>query len=119
MKPEDLKNLRIKKGVSRLWLGVAAFAGAAIAFLGDPERGGARREAAVRQVSGAAKSVTERAGRWRNIVTARLSQPAEDKLPAQVTVPIDPGGSAKAKPPSKTSAPQAAEARTEIKKTEA
>jgi hypothetical protein len=115
MKPQDSKNLRMKKGVSRLWLGVAAVVGAVGAYLGDPERGGARREAAVRQVSGATKAATERARHWRDVVSARLSRPAEDKLPEQVTVPVEPGIAATAKPPSKT-APKAAEASAETKK---
>jgi hypothetical protein len=116
MKPQDSKNLRLKKGVSRLWLGVAALVGAVGAYLGDPERGGARREAAVRQVSGATKAATERARRWRDVVSARLSRPAEDKLPEQVTIPVEPGASAPAKPPS-TSQPQPAEASADTKKT--
>jgi hypothetical protein len=120
MKPQDSKNLRAKKGVGRLWLGVAALVGAVGAYLGDPERGGARREAAVRQVSDAAKAATERARRWRNVVSARLSRPAEEKLPDQVTIPTDPGSAAPAKPPSakrpSSSVPQAAEASAETKK---
>jgi hypothetical protein len=118
MKRQDSKNLRMKTGVSRLWLGVAAVVGAATAYLGDPQRGGARREAAVRQVSNATKSITERAGRWRNVVSARLSRADEGRLPEQVTVPSDPGGTAKAKPLSR-SAPQPAETRAETKKPEA
>jgi len=117
MKQDDSKNLRVKTGVSRLWLGVAAVVGAATAFLADPQRGGARREAAVRQVSNVTKSVTGRVGRWRNVVSARLSRPEEGRLPEQVTVPTDPGGAAKAKPPS-TSVPKP-EARVETKKPEA
>ena len=34
MKSQDPKNLRAKTGVSRLWLGVAAVVGAAVAYLG-------------------------------------------------------------------------------------
>jgi len=117
MKQDDSKNLRMKTGVSRLWLGVAAVVGAATAYLGDPQRGGARREAVVRRVSNATKSVSERVGRMRNVVSARLSRPEEGRLPEQVTVPTDPGGAAKAKPPS-TSAPKP-EARAETKKPEA
>src|ERR1700682_2670661 len=90
MKGQDSKNLRMRTGVSRLWLGVAAVVGAATAYLGDPQRGGARREAAVRQVSNATKSVTKRAGRWRDVVSARLSRTEEGRLPEQVTVPTEP-----------------------------
>ena len=118
MKGQDSKNLRMKTGVSRLWLGVAAVVGAATAYLGDPQRGGARREAAVRQVSNATKSVTKRAGRWRDVVSARLSRTEEGRLPEQVTVPTEPAPAPKAKPPS-TSAPQPAEATAETKKPEA
>jgi gas vesicle protein len=89
MAMKDAKNSGMKKGVSRVWLGVAALVGAATAYLGDPQRGGARREAAVRQVSSAAKTVTERAGRWRNVVSSRLSRGSDDKLPEQVTVPTE------------------------------
>jgi hypothetical protein len=105
----------MKTGVSRLWLGVAAVVGAATAYLGDPQRGGARREAAIRQVSNAAKSVTERAGRWRSVVSTRLLGAEEGRLPEQVTVPTDPGGAARPKRPS-TDAPKPAEARAETKK---
>ncbi len=118
MKTPQLKNSSSKRGLSRLWLGVAALIGAAGAYLADPERGGARREAAVRQVSGAAKSVTQRGGRWRDAVGARLSRPAaEDKLPEQVSVPTDPGP-APVKPPS-TSVPEVTEASAKTKKTDA
>jgi hypothetical protein len=117
MKPQDSKNLGMKKGVSRLWLGVAALVGAVGAYLGDPERGGARREAAARQVSGATKAATERARHWRDVVSTRLSRRAEDKLPEQVTVPVEPGISTPAKPPSK-STPKPAEANAETKKSE-
>jgi len=117
MKQQDSKNLRMKTGVSRLWLGVAALVGAATAYLGDPQRGGARREAAVRRASNATKSVTERVGRWRNVVSARLSRAEEGKLPQQVTVPTHPGGAAEAKPPP-TSVPKP-EGRAETKKPEA
>jgi len=41
MKSRDQTNVRAKTGMSRLWLGVAAVAGAAIAYLGDRERGNA------------------------------------------------------------------------------
>ena len=104
----------MKTGVSRLWLGVAAVVGAATAYLGDPQRGGARREAAIRQVSNATKSVTERAGHWRSVVSTRLLRAQEGRLPEQVTVPTDPAGAAKAKRPS-TSAPRPAEAKAETK----
>jgi hypothetical protein len=117
MKRQDSKNLRMKTGVSRLWLGVAAVVGAATAYLGDPQRGGARREAAVRRVSNATKSVTERVGRWRNAVGARLSRAEEGRLPEQVTIPTHPSAAAKAKPPS-TSVPKP-RARAETKKPEA
>ncbi len=100
MNSQKLKDSSSRTGISRLWLGVAAVVGAAGAYLADPERGGARREAAVRQVSDAAKTVTARAGRWRDAVSARLSRPAEDKLPEQVTVPTHPGGAVPVKPPS-------------------
>jgi hypothetical protein len=116
MKRQDSRNSGMKKGVSRLWLGVAALVGAVGAYLGDPERGGARREAAVRQVSGAAKAATERTRHWRDVVSARLSRPAEDKLPEQVTVPTDPPSAAPAKPPS-TSVPQTFEPSAETKET--
>src|SRR5207245_2077743 len=46
MKSQDRTKLRAKTGISRLWLGVAAIAGAAIAYLGDQERGKARRPVA-------------------------------------------------------------------------
>jgi hypothetical protein len=105
----------MKRGVSRLWLGVAALVGAVGAYLGDPERGGARREAAVRQVSGVAKAATERTRHWRDVVSARLSRPAEDTVPKQVTVPTDPGGGAPAKPPT-TTVSQVAETSAETKK---
>ena len=94
MKLQDLKNSRAKTGVSRLWLGVAAVAGAAIAYLGDPERGNARRQAALRQLSGAAQGAADRTGRWRKVVSARLPGQAQSQPPAQVTIPSEPEGAA-------------------------
>jgi len=128
MKSQGSKTTSAKRGVSRLWLGVAAVVGAAGAYWADPQRGGARREAAVRQVSSAAKSAAERARRWRDAVSARLSRAAGEKLPEQVTVPTDPRGAATAKPdpvagaapkPPLTSAAKPAEGSAETKKTQA
>lgn len=129
MKSEQSKTSFAKRGVSRLWLGVAAVVGAAGAYLADPERGGARREAAMRQLSGAAKSAAERTGRWRDAVSARLSRSAKVRLPEQVTVPTDAGSAASAKPMDAagpvtakrpaTSVPKPEEASAEPKKTDA
>ena len=96
MKSQEVKNSRAKNGVSRLWLGVAAAAGAAIAYLGDRERGGARRQAALRQLSEAARTAADRTSRWRKLVSARLPGRTQSQTPAQVTVPTEPGGSATA-----------------------
>jgi hypothetical protein len=100
-----LKNLRAKTGVSRLWIGVAAIAGAAIAYLGDPERGGTRRETALRQLSGTAQAAADRTRGWRQLLSARLPGRAQGKPPAQVTVPTEPGGAATA--PSRSKKPGA------------
>jgi hypothetical protein len=96
MKSQDLKNLRAKTGVSRAWLGVAAVAGAVVAYLGDRDRGNARRQAALRQISGATQAVAERTSGWRKLVSARLPGRAQGQLPAQVTVPTEPAGAATA-----------------------
>ena len=90
MKSQDRTKLRAKTGVSRLWLGVAAIAGAAIAYLGDQERGKARRQAALRKLSGAAQAAAGRTSRWRQLVSERL--PGQGQPPPQVTVPSEPGG---------------------------
>src|SRR5256885_8755621 len=92
MKSQDVKNSRARNGVSRLWLGVAAAAGAAIAYLGDRERGSARRQAAFRQLSGAAQTAADRTSRLRKFVSRHLPGRTERHLPAQVTVPTEPGG---------------------------
>lgn len=115
MKLQDLKNSRAKAGVSRLWLGVAAVAGAAIAFLGDPERGNARRQAAVRQLAGAAQAAADRTSRWRNLVSARLPGRSQGQPPAQVTLPSEPGSAATARSRSKRVVPPA-QAGAETKK---
>jgi len=115
MKSQDVKNSRAKSGVSRLWLGVAAAAGAAIAYLGDRERGGARRQAALRQLSGAAQAAADRTSRWRRLVSTRLPGRAQSQAPAQVTVPTEPGGSATAPSRSK-SVERPAETAAETKK---
>src|SRR4030081_2425138 len=94
MKSQDVKNARAKSGVSRLWLGVAAAAGAAIAYLGDRERGNARRQAALRQLSGAAQAAADRTSRWRTLVSSRLPGRAQGQPPAQVTVPSEPADAA-------------------------
>ena len=101
MKSQDVKNSRAKNGVSRLWLGVAAAAGAAIAYLGDRERGSARRQAALRQLSGAAQTAADRTSRWRKLVSRHLPGRIQSQPPAQVTVPTEPGGSATPPPRSK------------------
>jgi hypothetical protein len=99
MKSQDLKNLRARTGMSRLWLGVAAVAGAVVAYLGDRERGTARRQAALRQLSGAAKTAADRTSRWRKAVSARLPGRTEGQPPAQVTIPTEPAAAAPAKKP--------------------
>jgi hypothetical protein len=115
MKSQDLKNLRAKSGVSRLWLGVAAVAGAALAYLGDRERGNARRQAALRRLSGAAQAAADRTSRWRKFVSARLPGQGKGQLPAQVTVPSETGGPATPRSrPKSTQRP--AEAGAEINK---
>ena len=111
MKSEDLKTSRTKTGVSRLWLGIAAVAGAAIAYLGDRERGNARRQAALRQLSGVAQAAADRTTRWRMLVTSRL--PGR----AQVTVPSEPADAAPAPSRSKRGERQE-DAATDTKKPE-
>src|SRR5437016_5790204 len=96
MKSQDVKNSDAKNGVSRLWLGVAAAAGAAIAYLGDRERGSARRQAALRALCRAAHTVADRTRRWRKLVSTRLPGSTQSHAPAQVTVPTERGGSATA-----------------------
>ena len=104
MKSQDSKNSRAITGVSRLWLGVAALAGAAIAYLGDRERGNARRQAALRQLSGVAQAAAQRTTRWRTLVTSRLPIRVQGQPPAQVTVPSEPADPATA--PSRSKAPK-------------
>ena len=118
MKSIQAKKSSAGKGISRIWLGIAAVAGAAAAYLADPQRGGARREAAVRQVSGAAKSATELAGRWRGVVSARLARRDEGKRPEQVTLPTPSVEAATAKLPTITM-PTPAESSSESTKPEA
>jgi hypothetical protein len=89
MKSQDLKTSRAQRGVSRLWLGVAAVAGAAVAYLGDRERGNARRQAALSKLSGAAQLAADRTTRWRTLVSSRLPGRAKGQPPAQVTVPAE------------------------------
>ena len=96
MKSQDLKNLRGRTGVSRVWLGVAAVAGAAVAYLGDRERGNARRQAALRQLSGVTQAVAERTSGWRKSISVRLPGRGGGQLPAQVTVPSEPAAAATA-----------------------
>ena len=114
MKSQDLKASRAKTGVSRLWLGVAAIAGAVIAYLGDRERGNARRQAALRQLSGAAQAAADRTARWRTLVSTRLPGRAQRHAPAQVTVPSEPADSATA-PSRSRRAEQNAEAGAETR----
>jgi hypothetical protein len=116
MKSQDTKNLRAKSGVSRVWLGVAAVVGAAVAYLGDRERGNARRQAALRQLSGAAQAAAQRTTRWRTLVSSRLPGRAQGQPPAQVTVPSEPAGAATATSRSKRverNAKAAAETKTD------
>src|SRR5437588_407759 len=110
MKSQDVKNSRARNGVSRLWLGVAAAAGAAIAYRGDRERGSARRQAAVRQLSGAAQAAADRTSRWRNSGTARLPGQAQSRARLPGTAPTDAGGAATETPRSQRAerAPEAA-----------
>ena len=115
MKSQDLKNSRAKTGVSRLWLGVAAVAGATIAYLGDRERGNARRQAALRQLSGAAQAAANRTTRWRTLVSSRLPGRGQGQPPAQVTVPSEPAD-APAAPSRSKRAERNAETTAETKK---
>src|SRR5438874_5679233 len=87
MKSQDEKNSRAKNGMSRLWLGVAAAAGAAIAYLGDRERGSARRQAAFRQLSGAAQTAADRTSHWRKLVSRHLPCRTQSHVPARASVP--------------------------------
>jgi hypothetical protein len=89
MKSQDGKTSRAKTGVSRMWLGVAAVAGAAVAYLGDRERGKARRQTALRKLSGAAQAAADRTTRWRTVISSRLPGRAHELPPAQVTVPSE------------------------------
>ena len=89
MKSQDEKSSRAKTGVTRAWLAVAAVVGAAVAYLGDRERGKARRQAALRQISGAAQAAADRTTRWRAVVSSRLPGRAQQP-PAQVSVPTEP-----------------------------
>ncbi len=89
MKPQDLKDPRKKTGISGLWLAVAAAAGAAIAYLGDPERGTARRQAATEQISGLTQTASKQTSRWRQLISARLGGKAEQQPPQQVAIPQD------------------------------
>jgi hypothetical protein len=111
MKSQDQTKVRAKTGVNRLWLGVAAAAGAAIAYLGDRERGKARRQAALRQLSGAAQTAADRTSRWRKLVSGRL--PGR----AQVTVPSEPADAPEA-PSRPKRAERKAEAAADTKKPE-
>ncbi|MDQ6946001.1 MAG: hypothetical protein M3256_06940 [Actinomycetota bacterium] len=89
MKPQDLKDPRKKTGVGGLWLAVAAAAGAAIAYLGDPERGTARRQAAAEQISGLTQTASKQSSRWRQLISARLGGKAQQQPPQQVAIPPD------------------------------
>ena len=114
MKREDLKNLGKKTGVSRLWIAVAAAAGAAIAYLADPERGTARRQAAGQQLSGLTQAASERTSRWRQLVSARLSGKSKEQPPQQVVLPQDErSASHEAPAPSTGTAPSVGNAETE------
>jgi hypothetical protein len=117
MKSQDLKNSRAKTGVSRLWLGVAAMVGAAVAYLGDRERGNARRQAALRQLSGAAHTAADRTTRWRTSVSSRLRGRAQGQPPAQVEIPTEPASAAPAVSRSKRAA-RSEEPAAETKKPE-
>jgi hypothetical protein len=117
MKPQESKDSRMKRRVSRVWIGLAAVTGAAIAYLADPERGRARREAAARQISGAAQAAADRTSRWRNLVSSRLPGQSRDQLPEQVAVPSEPGVS-KAAPSRAKSVERPAETGADTKKAE-
>ncbi len=116
MESQDLKKSSTKSGVSRYWLGVAAVAGAAIAYLGDRERGSARRQTALRQLSSAAQAAADRTTRWRTVITSRLPGRAKEQPPAQVTVPSEP--SAVAAPSRSKRAERNAKAAAEPKEAE-
>jgi hypothetical protein len=98
MKSQDPKSMRAKTGVSRLWLGVAALVGAAVAYLGDRELGNARRQAALRQLSGAARAASDRTTRWRTLVSSRLPGRVQRQPPEQVAIPTEPATAETKKP---------------------
>ena len=89
MKPQDSKDPNKRTGVSGLWIAVAAAAGAAIAYLGDPERGKVRRQAAGQQLSGLTQAASKQTSRWRQLIGARLGGQAEQQPPQQVVIPPD------------------------------
>lgn len=112
MKPQNMKDPRRKTGVSGLWLAVAAAVGAAAAYLGDPERGNARRQAAARHLSGVGQAATQRTSRWRQLVSARLSGKSQGKPPEQVVIPHDePSASQESPPPPTGAAPPVSNAK--------
>ncbi|MEO6797762.1 MAG: hypothetical protein ABI401_08230 [Candidatus Dormibacter sp.] len=89
MKPKDLKDLRKETGVSRIWLPIAAAAGAAVAYLVDPDRGTARRQAARRRLSGVTHTAVDRTSKWRELVSSRFSGKPGSQTPDQVAIPVD------------------------------
>ena len=113
MKTQASNDSSTKRGVSRVWIGLGVIAGAAIAYLADPQRGHARREAAARQISGAAQAAAERTGRWRSLLSSRLPGQSREQLPAQVAVPTErPGNGATRAKPVESHADTGAEAKT-------
>ena len=67
---------RAGRGVGRFWVAAAAVGGALAAFLADPVRGKARRQAAVERARTAVNVVSDRTQQWRRAITSRLSRGA-------------------------------------------
>lgn len=65
---------RTGRRVSGLWMALAAVGGATVAFLADPDRGKARREAAAARARTAFRTAAGRTKDWQRALAERTSR---------------------------------------------
>lgn len=89
---------RAARGVGRFWVAAAAVGGALAAFLADPVRGKARRQAAVERTRTALNVMSDQTQQWQRAITSRLSRGAP-KMTALTTESSEPATSEATEPP--------------------
>jgi len=95
---------RSSRGMGRFWVAAAAVGGAVVAFLADPARGRARRQAAMERLRTGVDAVADRTQQWQRAIVARTSR-GTPKMTSLTSGPSDGGSSGDGPQASATSQP--------------